>query len=350
MPPGLRYRPEEQGQRGVALQQELQGARKRAAQPEGEHPASPAPQKRARGAPSPAPSPATPAPAPTTLPTSRAAAGMETIMLLVARWFDAEAPAGLAHADGAKVERLLRAAEGHGLSRSQRERPQIAAFLRAARRAYPELEERKRQVGKFCVALAATLHATSANHMKDAAAGLDALGTPADFERCFASYASANVLVASLETVSEGDVFNEFSWNGRNNADGFAGSERKLAAFLAKHEASSCPKEVGEFQRSIKGKVLFVGGKLFVFMAIAAFAELGLVSKDAAFRDFLPTSFTETSGALAMYHWASGRGEAADDAEFCAEIRRMLPRLPAHITALDVENVLCKAHVLAARI
>jgi len=93
-----------------------------------------------------------------------------------------------------------------------------------------------------------------------------------------------------------------------------------------------------------------VGGKLFVFMAIAAFAELGLVSKEAAFRDVRPTSFTETSGALAMYRCASGRGAAADDAEFCAEIRRMLPNLPAHITALDVENVFFKAHVLHARI
>ena len=110
---------------------------------------------------------------PATLAGSRA--GTETIMLLLVRWFDEEAPAGLAHAVGAEVERLLKSAEGHGLLRSQRERPHIAAFARAARRAYPELEERKRQVGKFCVALAATLHATSANHMKDAAAGY---GTP----------------------------------------------------------------------------------------------------------------------------------------------------------------------------
>ena len=226
-----------------------------------------------------------------------------------------------------------------GLPRRQCERKQLQAFIQATEIAFPTLEEKVLHIHSLFIALAATIHSSAKNHKKDLGLGLQKIQSKAQYLEHFSTYESADTWCKSL-SLSSGDIYNDFSWNGA--AKDFAPQTLKLEAYARKH-SNAFPMDVNSFSKSISGKVLLVGGKLFSLMTIATFSELGLVKKDCSFRHYLPKTFTKTSGSLKLYSKCIQR-EATSE-EFRQHILNMLEDLDSWITASDVENIYCKAWV-----
>ena len=218
----------------------------------------------------------------------------------------------------------------------------FVAFADIVTKLFPSLEDHREHIKVIVRAWTMTIHAHSKTHKLDAVRQLTRM-TRGDFCHRFRSYTSSFrwKLPSSIVTGGHIDLYREFCVNGYKSGKykgNESGLEKRLSNFSRRFQTVRTFLEAKEALRT--SKVWMVNGNLFGMFTVTMFKMLGFYPADDEYLQWLPNTFTKTSGSVAL----ARRMLSIEDNNIVRQYFMSFAKENG-MSALTYENMLCKLKV-----